>query len=46
MYAIIETGGKQYLVKEGDIIDIELLGEDPNSEVKFENVLFFKNGET
>ena len=25
MYAIIETGGKQYLVKKGDIIDVDLL---------------------
>ncbi|HHX12762.1 MAG TPA: 50S ribosomal protein L21, partial [Clostridiales bacterium] len=28
MYAIIETGGKQYKVAEGDIIKVEKLGEE------------------
>ncbi len=43
MYAIIETGGKQYRVQKGDIIDVELL-EDAN-EVKFSSVLFLNEGE-
>jgi large subunit ribosomal protein L21 len=30
--AIIATGGKQYLVKEGDIIEVELLKEDKKVE--------------
>lgn len=42
MYAIIETGGKQFRVEEGDIIDVELLEEESN--VKFDKVLFFHNG--
>jgi large subunit ribosomal protein L21 len=42
MYAIIETGGKQYRVQEGDELDVELLGTD--GEVKFENVLFVHDG--
>lgn len=37
MYAIIETGNKQYKVKKGDIIDIELLPIKDN--VAFEKVL-------
>lgn len=43
MYAIIETGGKQFKVEEGDIIDVELLNTE-DATVKFENVLFFTDG--
>lgn len=43
MYAIIKTGGKQYRVAVGDVIDVELLKEDIGSEVKFSEVLFFNN---
>ena len=42
MYAIIQTGGKQYRVEEGDIIDVELLGSD--QAVKFEQVLLVHDG--
>lgn len=42
-YAIIETGGKQYKVKEGDIIDVEHLGVAVGSEVSFERVLLLAN---
>ncbi|MBI5273015.1 MAG: 50S ribosomal protein L21 [Chlamydiia bacterium] len=42
MYAIIETGGKQYRVQEGDIIDVELIGAD--KEIRFDKVLFFNDG--
>jgi ribosomal protein L21 len=44
MYAIIKTGGKQYRVAVGDVIDVELLNEDVGSEVKFNDVLFVNNG--
>ncbi|MBI4697627.1 MAG: 50S ribosomal protein L21 [Nitrospirae bacterium] len=37
MYAIIETGGKQYKVSEGDIIKIEKI--DNKKSVTFKNVL-------
>lgn len=40
MYAIILTGGKQYLVKQGDVIRVEkILGEE-GGVVRFEEVLF------
>ena len=39
MYAIIETGGKQYKVKEGDIIYIEKLDLNANDSCEFNNVL-------
>jgi len=44
MYAIIETGGKQYRVEKGDIIDVELLGAKEGDPVEFKNVLFVNNG--
>lgn len=44
MYAIIETGGKQYRVEEGDEIDVELLGSE--GEIKFEKVLMIHDGNT
>jgi large subunit ribosomal protein L21 len=42
MYAIIETGGKQYQVREGDTIDVELLPSD--APIRFDNVLFLHDG--
>ena len=39
MYAIIETGGKQYKVSEGDIIFVEKLEAEEGSEFTFDKVL-------
>lgn len=39
MYAVIKTGGKQYRVNEGDIVFIEKLEVEVDSEVKFDEVL-------
>lgn len=39
MYAIIETGGKQYKVAEGDVVFIEKLAADEGAAVKFDKVL-------
>lgn len=39
MYAIIETGGKQFKVKEGDIVKIDKLNLEVGKEVIFERVL-------
>lgn len=39
MYAVIQTGGKQYRVAEGDVFRIELIGGDVGAEVKFDQVL-------
>ena len=38
MYAVIETGGKQYRVEEGQRLDVEKLGE-PDAEVALRPVL-------
>ena len=39
MYAVIETGGKQYRCAEGDILFIEKLEAEADSTVTFEKVL-------
>jgi len=39
MYAIIETGGKQYRVQEGDVIRVEKLNIADGETVKFDKVL-------
>jgi large subunit ribosomal protein L21 len=44
MYAIIKTGGKQYRVADGDVIDVELLDGDPGTHVQFSEVLFIYDG--
>lgn len=38
MYAVIETGGKQYRVEPGDVLDVELLGVEEET-VEFDRVL-------
>ena len=39
MYAIIETGGKQYRVENGDIIFVEKLGASEEETVVFDKVI-------
>ena len=41
MYAVIETGGKQYRVQLGDIVQVEKLEGDFGSSLNFDQVLFF-----
>jgi len=46
--AIIQTGGKQYLVKEGSQINIEKiknLNKEEGDKLQFEDILFFSDGE-
>ncbi|MBQ7126431.1 50S ribosomal protein L21 [bacterium] len=44
MYAIVETGGKQYRVEEGRYVDVELLGQDNDEKVVFDKVVMIVNG--
>ncbi len=44
MYAILETGGKQYKVSEGDIIYVEKLGVEDGTDVTFDKVLAVGDG--
>ena len=46
MYAIIETGGKQYRVSEGDVINVELLAADVDSTIEIDRVLAVGEGES
>ena len=39
MYAVIQTGGKQYRVAPGDRLRVEKLPGDPGAAVKFDKVL-------
>ncbi len=43
MYAIIETGGKQYKVSEGDAIRVEKLGLEAGEAVTFDKVVLISN---
>ncbi|MEA1968512.1 MAG: 50S ribosomal protein L21 [Thermodesulfobacteriota bacterium] len=45
MYAIIKTGGKQYRVQEGDTLKVEKLEGKEGSEINFDNVLMYSDGE-
>jgi len=45
MFAIIETGGKQYQVEEGRYVDVELLDKDVNETVEFDKVVMLVDGE-
>jgi large subunit ribosomal protein L21 len=45
MYAVIETGGKQYRVSEGDLIRVEKLPVEVGSDIAFEQVLLVGSGE-
>lgn len=44
MYAIIETGGKQYKVAEGDVIKTDLLESEVGSDVTFDRVVLASSG--
>lgn len=45
MYAIIETGGKQYKVSPGDILTIEKVDANEGEEVIFDKVIMVKGNE-
>ncbi len=45
MYAVILTGGKQYRVKEGDVLAVEKLDLEPGRKAHFDRVLLIEDGE-
>ncbi|MCP0913061.1 MULTISPECIES: 50S ribosomal protein L21 [Legionella] len=45
MYAVIKTGGKQYRVKEGDVLKIEKLTAEVGDKVDFSEVLMLCDGD-
>ena len=46
MYAVIVTGGRQYRVMQGEVLRIEKLDVEPESQVTFDQVLLVGEGET
>lgn len=45
MYAVIETGGKQYKVSVGDRVDVELLPGNPGDVIELARVLMLVDGD-
>ena len=45
MYAVINSGGKQYRVQKGDLIRIEKIPGEIGNPVSFDKVLLFYDGE-
>ncbi len=45
MQAVIKTGGKQFRVKEGDIINVEKIKGNPGDYVEFNQVLMVSDAE-
>lgn len=45
MFAIVETGGKQYKVSPQDVIKIEKIAAEPGSRLNLEQVLLIGDGE-
>jgi len=46
MYAVIETGGKQYTVELGMELEVELLDAEPGQEINLDRVLLVVDGDT
>ena len=45
MYAVIQTGGKQYRVSEGDTLKVEKLDIETGSDVELDKVLMIADGD-
>ena len=45
MYAVVNSGGKQYKVQQGDLLRVEKLSGDVGSPVSFDRVMMYSDGE-
>lgn len=45
MYAVIKTGGKQYRVQPGDLVEVELLDGEAGNKISLEEVLLVADGD-
>jgi large subunit ribosomal protein L21 len=43
MYAVIQTGGKQYRVSEGDVITVDRVQGEPGDSIVFSKVILLEN---
>mgnify|MGYP001612959163 CR=1 FL=1 len=46
IYAVVETGGKQYRVTPGQIVDVDRLGAEPGSSIVLDKVLLMSEDGT
>ena len=46
MYAVIQSGGKQHRVVEGETLKVELLKAETGTTITFDDVLMLVNGES
>jgi large subunit ribosomal protein L21 len=46
MYAVVNSGGKQYKVQQGDLLRVEKLSGDVGSPVTFDRVMMYSDGES
>ncbi|OPX26945.1 MAG: 50S ribosomal protein L21 [Campylobacteraceae bacterium 4484_166] len=44
MYAIIKCGGKQYKVKEGDILNVDKLSKEPKDKLVIDDIIAIDDG--
>jgi large subunit ribosomal protein L21 len=44
-YAVVETGGKQYITEKDLVLDVEKLNAQPGQKVKLDKVLFYAENE-
>ncbi len=45
-FAVIKTGGKQYIVRKGDVLSVEKLTEEQGKNMSFDDVLLIDDGKT
>lgn len=45
MYAVIQTGNKQYRVQPGDVLEVELLDGEKGKEITLDSVLLVADGD-
>jgi len=45
MYAIVDSGGKQYKVKEGEVLRVEKLAGKVGDSVSFDRILMLSDGD-
>ena len=43
-YAVVETGGKQYMVREGNVLQVELLKAEAGTKIELDRVLAVSDG--
>jgi large subunit ribosomal protein L21 len=46
MYAIVKTGGKQYKIREGEVLRVEKIDGEIGTDVSFDQVLMVSDGDS